>query len=375
MKHPFTVKILEILEKNFPADFEQIYNNSELLNYINFKTKSANRGSKSRGSFGAIYSIYTLVEDYIQNGFHKNREYSNFEGATQTYLIRRQRELPFGGKLQNHYFQNRTNSEYKKTAPLSDFERIIIHDQKNSRYWINESLLNLIVNGKTFNIAESVIEILNAYIEAKKNAFDRFIVTCEQLKSISNEESEKIIEFISGLLAPNIDARIFEIVSYSILKFFYSERTVFFGFELDSIEEENLKLYKTGRTNANDGGIDFVMKPIGTFFQVTETTDTKKYFLDIDKLEKFPITFVIKSVEPIDTLKEHILQNAKIQYTVQTIVKKYMDCVEEIINIPELYIRFQEATKQGHLNDILAEILIQSKVEFNYEDVDLEETD
>ena len=82
--------------------------------------------------------------------------------------------------------------------------------------------------GKTFNIATSVIEILNAYIEAKKNAFDLFIETCEQLKSISSEEPAKIIEFISGLLAPNIDARIFEIISYSILKFFYFEQTVFF---------------------------------------------------------------------------------------------------------------------------------------------------
>ena len=48
-----------------------------------------------------------------------------------------------------------------------------------------------------------------------------------------------------------------------------------------------MKLYKTGRTNANDGGIDFVMKPLGRFFQVTETLDFKKYFLDIDKIETF----------------------------------------------------------------------------------------
>ena len=39
-----------------------------------------------------------------------------------------------------------------------------------------------------------------------------------------------------------------------------------------------IKLYKTGKTNANDGGIDFVMKPLGRFFQVTETLDFKKYF-------------------------------------------------------------------------------------------------
>ena len=50
-------------------------------------------------------------------------------------------------------------------------------------------------------------------------------------------------------------------------------------------------LYKTGRTNANDGGIDFVMRPLGRFFQVTETVDVNKYFLDIDKIQRFPLTF------------------------------------------------------------------------------------
>ena len=64
MKHAFTDRIIEILKKHFNNDSEQIFQNSELLKYLNYKTKSANRGSKSRGSFGAIYSIYTLVEDY-----------------------------------------------------------------------------------------------------------------------------------------------------------------------------------------------------------------------------------------------------------------------------------------------------------------------
>jgi hypothetical protein len=40
----------------------------------------------------------------------------------------------------------------------------------------------------------------------------------------------------------------------------------------------------------------------------------------------------------------------------------------EIINIPTLTIRFQEAVKQGYLNKTLDEIILQSKVEFNYED-------
>lgn len=63
-----------------------------------------------------------------------------------------------------------------------------------------------------------------------------------------------------------------------------------------------MHLYKTGRTNANDGGIDFVMRPLGRFFQVTETLDFKKYFLDIDKIERFPLSFVIKSEESVDDL-------------------------------------------------------------------------
>ena len=45
-----------------------------------------------------------------------------------------------------------------------------------------------------------------------------------------------------------------------------------------------------------------------------------------------------------------------------------MSCIEEVINIPILNIRFNEAVKQGYLNNILDEIITQSKVEFNYDE-------
>ena len=95
-----------------------------------------------------------------------------------------------------------------------------------------------------------------------------------------------------------MDARVFEIVSYAILKEHYGAQSVFWGWELESIHEEGLVLYKTGRTNANDGGIDFVMRPLGRFFQVTETVDVRKYFLDIDKVQRFPLTFVSSRMTP-----------------------------------------------------------------------------
>jgi hypothetical protein len=185
---------------------------------------------------------------------------------------------------------------------------------------------------------------------------------------VQSLSEEKVIDFIESLLVPTVDARVFEIVSFSVLKYFYHNQTIFWGFEIDNLNEERLTLYKTGRTNANDGGIDFVMKPLGRFFQVTETVDVNKYFLDIDKIEKYPITFVVKSSESSETLSERIREQAGRQYAVNSVVQKYMDCIEEIINVPLLLERFQEASENGFLGEILEEIIRQSKVEFNYED-------
>lgn len=170
------------------------------------------------------------------------------------------------------------------------------------------------------------------------------------------------------MLAPNVDARLFEIVSYSILKYYYKEQTIIWGYSRENLNEEALKLYKTGRTNANDGGIDFVMKPLGRFFQVTETLDFKKYFLDIEKIEKYPITFVVKSTERIEDLRKKLYQDAIKTYVVEDIVRKYMACIEDIINIPLLLSYFQMVETKGMLPDVLNEILLQSKVEFNIEE-------
>ncbi len=294
MEHSFTKEIKRTLANNFGKISEDIFQKSELLQYLNIKTVSANRGSKARSSFGNLYAVFVLIEDYLKNGFDKKGNYNEYGGAVFSNLFSRQRELPFGSKLQNHALNHRMNQEFKKTFPTCNYTPII-RVIETKRYWINENLLKIKVGRKKYNISNSVLEIIKKYIDTKKRAFNSFINTCEKFKSISNKKSKEIESFVSKLLAPNVDARIFEIVSYSILKYFFKNQTVFWGFEIDKLEKENLKLYKTGRTNANDGGIDFVMKPLGRFFQVTETLDLKKYFLDIDKIEKYPITFVVKT--------------------------------------------------------------------------------
>jgi len=364
MEHEFTKKIKEILEKNFGSLSDRVFSESEIIQYLNIKTKSASKGSKSRGSFANLYAVYVLVEDYLSKDFHKTDIYSDYEGAVFTNLFKRQRELPFGQKLQNHALNHRMNEEFKKYFRTCDYIPILRSPETN-RYWFNENLLKIKIDEQYYNLAETIIEIIDIYVETKKSAFEKFILFCESSQKL---KKQKLIEFMGSLFEPTVDARIFEIVSYSILKYYYNKRKIYWGFEIDKIQEENLKLFKTGRTNANDGGIDFVMKPLGRFFQVTETVDVNKYFLDIDKIEKYPITFVIKSSDSIAALKQKIKQQAEKQYSIKAIVSRYMDCIEEIINVPILLDRFQEAVVQKYLDNILAEIIKQSKVEFSYED-------
>jgi hypothetical protein len=367
LRHEFTNKILAILQSHFGSHAEKLIDRSELLQYLNIKTKAANRGSKSRAGFANHYALYVLIEDYIANGFHEKNDYDEYIGAQYTTLLQRQRKLPFGSKLQNHALNHRLNEEFKKYFPTSS-HLPIIRDIETNRYWINEHLLIVSINKKQINIALAVKEIIDAYIEARKHAFDAFMSCCQQIIAIQEQNFEQAIEFIRSLLQPNADARIFEIVSYAILKHFYADQQIYWGWSPDELNSEYLILYKTGRTNANDGGIDFVMKPLGRFFQVTETIDAGKYFLDIDKVQRYPITFVVKTEQLVAEVLKKVQEQAAARYKVKAIVKRYMDSIEEVINIPELMSRFDLALKKGRSKEIIKEIVLQSRIEFNVDD-------
>ena len=362
--HSFSNKIIEILEENFGDKNQDMFDKSFIMQYLNIKTRSADSGSKARGSFANIYAIYVLVEDYVKKEFHKKGNYKGYGGAKFSYLFTRQRELPFGQKLQNHALNHRLNEEFKKYFPTSKYLPII-RDASTNKYWFNENLLIVSIGKEKFNLAETIIKVIEAYIKVKQASFETFMKSCEEITKLETAGGEKAIKFIKELIAPNVDARIFEIVSYSILKSYYHDQTVYFGYNLKNIKKYNLTLYKTGRTNANDGGIDFVMKPLGKFFQVTETTDVHKFFLDIDKIERYPITFVVKSNDEVDTLLKNMRENAEEMYPIKAIVKKYMDCIEEVINIPKLIGYLDLSIKKGNLKNVIKEIILQSKVEFN----------
>lgn len=380
--HAFTATILDILARHFGDDAKAVFESSPLLGYLNAKTKSANSGSKARGAFANHYALYVLIQDYLAHGFFDGSAktpYAKYEGARFSDLFDAQRRLPFGKKLQNHALNARLNDEFRKFYPSVN-QQPIVRDVETQRYWIQEDLLLVQTQTKTattthYNIARAVIDIIDAYVATKKAAFEGFLKVCQTMSELDVEHLEAATTFVVQQLQPNVDARIFEIVSYAVLKAQYGQQTIWIGRTKDSVVEEVLHLYKTGRTNANDGGIDFVMKPLGRFFQVTETIDVRKYFLDIDKVQRFPITFVVKSDESSEQIRAAIQAQAIAKYKIDAVVASYMNAIEEIINVQDLLDAFRHIVSLGKVRAVMDEIITQSKVEFNYQDETEDETD
>lgn len=373
--HAFTESILAILKKYFGDIASDILLASPLLGYLNIKTKSAHQGSKARSAFANHYALYVVIEDYVKKGFFDktaNSPYVQYEGARFSELFKRQRELPFGAKLQNHALNSRLNDEFRKFFPALDIIPIV-RNVALQRYWIQEDLLLVTFRHKdgqdyTYNIAKAILEIIDAYVATKKAAFEEFLETCLQMAALGEQNPKDALIFLEKQLQPNVDARVFEIVSYAILKSKYAQETIWLGKTRESVTSQALVLYKTGRTNANDGGIDFVMKPLGRFFQVTESIDVNKYFLDIDKIQRFPVTFVVKSSETPAKIREIIHSQASKKYRIEAVVETYMAALEEIINVKNLMDYLNDIVKLGQLQQVMNEIVVQSRLEFNYPD-------
>ena len=362
--------IIDTIKNHYSAaEAKRLFANSYLLQYLEKKTKSVDKSSKARGSFANIYAIYVLVEDYITKGYlSAENDYSNYTGMAFTDALTRTRELPFGEKLQNHALNDRCNDEFKKFFHEQTDEVPIIRNLVTKKYWINESLLLIEGNGTAVtNIAPLCIEIINKYVELKTENFSSFFDELSLLKESVSEKPQASIDYIANTLRPSSDARIFEIVSYVILKYHYITHSISFSIDGQESQTRQLQIYKVGRTNANDGGIDYIMLPLGRIFQVTEVLDFKKYFLDIDKLIHYPITFVVKQdITPKEALAK-IEADATEKYTGE-VLDHYLSCFEEIITIPTLVEYLKENIKNGYIEDMIDELIGQCKVEYNFKE-------
>lgn len=100
---------------------------------------------------------------------------------------------------------------------------------------------------------------------------------------------------------------------------------------------------------------------------MTKTIDVNKYFLDIDKVQRFPISFVVKSNQSPEEIYCAIRCQAIAKYKIESVVDSYIAAIEEIINTQSLIDAFSQLIAIGKLPEIMDEVVRQSKVEFNYD--------
>lgn len=357
MKDFIKTILKEEFEDQKNINIYEIYEKSSLIQYLNSKTGAIHGNSKTRRSLANIYAIYSILHYYVEDFYNQPEEYKKFRGYEYTKLFRFYRGLYGGQKLQNHALNSRVNGEFKNRKKCDNENDLIIIDE--SRYTIHIDYLY--IDGIDISkVAVNIIEEYIALLELKDNKLVDDIEELIQLNSVA-EKKEKI----TNMLGEDSEARIFEIMSYAILKHYYKETKIYIGFSLDEIKEEYLDLYKTGRANANDGGIDFVMKPLGRFFQVTEVGDYDKYLLDMDKVLHFPITFVVKTKESKKQIESQLETFIEIKSSGMEIIKdRYKKAIEEIITINELNLWLQ-GLDNNSINSLLRDIDLYYKLELN----------
>lgn len=350
-----------ILQEEFidqpEIDIDALFDSSPLLRYIDLKTGAIYGNSKSRRSLGNIYAIYAILHFYQKDYYNKPEEYRDFEGYEYTKLFAFYRSLYGGNKLQNHALNSRVNGEFKSKIVSKHANDLIINN--SGKYEIHIDYLY----ADGVDLSKCAIKIIEEYINLLQLKDNKLLGDLDELIKTDSCATKKAK--LCDLLDEKAEARIFEIISYSILKNHYSKIKIYIGYTVDELEEEYLALYKTGRTNANDGGIDFVLRPLGRFFQVTEVNNYDKYLLDIDKVLHFPITFVIKTInskEQIEKeLEEYIEQRSG---GMRVIKERYQKAIEEIITINELKEWLEELSPES-VDDLIRDINLYYHLELN----------
>lgn len=349
--------VQEILEKHFPGQSQQIYAESKLIQYLDKKSGAIHGTAKTRRSLANYYAIYSILYFYVAEFFENPDEYKKFEGYEYTKLFTFYRGLYGGSKLQNHALNSRVNGEFRNKV-RADKDLIIINDGK---YALHIDFLYVLGRDVSRAAKEIVEKYVNLLME-KDHALLTALAAIEQASTVDEKKLK-----ISELLTEDAEARIFEIISFAILKSHYKAQKIYIGFTLEEIHEEYMQLFKTGRTNANDGGIDFVMRPIGRFFQVTEVNDYDKYLLDIDKVLHFPISFVIKTSKSKHLMEREIERYIEAKSGGMLVIKnRYKKAFEEIITINEIREWLLELDEES-VNIIIGDIDFYYKMELNLE--------
>ena len=330
-----------------------VRNDSKIYKYIEKKTKAVDRDSKARRSLGNLYALYALCSQYI-DGYE--------DGSKFTDLMNIMKSLPFGAKLQNHPLDNRMNDEFIRqnskdiTEDMFPVQHVELENIGKARKISVALLSEYGMNPR--DTASFVVASIDRYIQIINDNQTAYLQEIE-----AATEKEQIISIIRQAFNINSDARLFEIVSFALLNIYFAQEEVTITHR-GQTNTVRLSLYRTGRTNANDGGIDFVLSPLGEFFQVTETLDFKKYFLDFDKMNKYKVNFVIKTeLTPQEVREKIYFDAAKGMDT--SLLKSYMDLFGDIYTLRDLdSILIYISKSDRHIRSLTNIIINSFKLEF-----------
>lgn len=349
------VFVEKILRHYVGERYLALYHQSLLLQYLDGKSGAIHGSEKTRRSLANYYAIYSILYFYTQDFYGKPNEYLSFDGYEYSKLFRFYRGLYGGSKLQNHALNSRVNGEFRNKFHTTK-DLIIIN---NGKYLLHIDYL--IIDG--YDISKIARDIIEAYIQLLQQKDRSLNILLKNMQSEPNLQKKK--QYLDSLITEDAEARIFELISYSILKNHYRSQIVYFGYTLDTVHPEALQLYKTGRTNANDGGIDFVLRPVGRFFQVTEVGQYDKYLLDIDKVLHFPITFVIKTTKSKKQLEQEIQAYISDKSGgMQVLKERYEKAFEEFITINELR-QWLDELNDNAIHSVIHDIDFYYSMEFN----------
>lgn len=341
-----------------------------LLHYVGIKTQAVSRTTTRRGSYANLGTLLVILQDYVKNF----DEYERYQGMKFSDYLTQVRTLPGCAKIQNHAINHRLNEEFLKFfrnegPPII---RIPVPTATGmTTYKLNLNLLNVQqANPDSKRFAGFLLDVLQLYFQFREVGSIEVLKFCDELKTDPLANERAIIQFFKENLRHN-DARMFEITAFVVLRAYFSTKRIIIGETPAELKEVALQLYKTGRVSANDGGIDYVLTPLGKYFQATQGFDFKKYFLDIDKLGKFPISFVIQTEMSAVEAFERIKRDAKEKYSNQLVLDSYLKSFEKVFTLSDFdkmledFRRLQEEIKAKFLIDMIEEFEKRYSVEYN----------
>ena len=224
-----------ILRGEYGGEYESVFNSSKLIQYLDYKMGAVDGDSKSRRSLGNIYAIYSITHFYFEDFIDDSENYKQFSGYEFTKLFYFCRSLYGGEKLQNHALNSRVNGEFLNKFP-DEIEPIIIDNGKYSLH-----IDYLFVNGK--DISKAINRIVEKYIEILIEKDSTLMKTIEELSTVDDVGIKK--EKIKEMLNSRTEARVFEIISFAVLKNHYKGISIIIGKDMESLRTEYLTLYKT----------------------------------------------------------------------------------------------------------------------------------